>query len=44
LLNAPCSQDRSALEKIQQGFVDLIASNPDLANNLMVDVLAEFRE
>lgn len=44
IADATSSQDRRALETIQQGFSDLIESNPDLANKLMVDVLAGFRE
>jgi hypothetical protein len=44
VLNATSTEDRRALEKIQQGFSDLIDSNPDLANKLMMDLLAGFRE
>lgn len=44
IADATSSQDRRALETIQQGFSTLIESNPDLANKLMVDVLAGFRE
>jgi hypothetical protein len=44
VLNATSTEDRRALEKIQQGFSDLVDSDPGLANQLMVDLLAGFRE